>query len=284
VDFSNLNRRHKVGLFLAVAATGLSLLLEASAKQTAGILVLGIATAWLIGSLSSRTLGIVACLLACASGLVMAAKPVKEDLDRYRLASQQYESAVDQLRDAIAKAPTVTWDVFDPVSEARKRWPGFKDWDDARILKNLNDAQKFRAVFPDYSLLTQRIAVYDPQGRRGTIPLAQIEDVLKQGYKLYDGGKPGPTKTVDIPESAREWERPQPEGSDWVDVTASFPSEKSNEDILREFETRILRPKPSFSIMAAIRAHRMPFSIGAALTVSGLLACLWLSRRPRGSI
>ena len=46
-----LNRRHKTALFLTVLAAGFSLLLpEVSAKQTAGILLLGLAFAWVFGS------------------------------------------------------------------------------------------------------------------------------------------------------------------------------------------------------------------------------------------
>jgi hypothetical protein len=45
-----MNRRHKAGLFLVLVATGLSLFFEASAKQTAGIIVLGMAATWVVGS------------------------------------------------------------------------------------------------------------------------------------------------------------------------------------------------------------------------------------------
>jgi len=66
VSSFSLNRRHKAGLFLVLVATGLSLFFEASAKQTAGIVLLGVAATWLFGSVSLRTLGFTACSLACA--------------------------------------------------------------------------------------------------------------------------------------------------------------------------------------------------------------------------
>jgi len=43
-----------------LVATGICLLLEASARQTAGVALLAFAPAWLMGSLSARILGIVA--------------------------------------------------------------------------------------------------------------------------------------------------------------------------------------------------------------------------------
>lgn len=106
----NLNLRHKLGLFLAVVATGFTLLLEASAKQTAGVLLLGVAAAWLIGSLSARTLGIVGCLLVCTLGLFIAVLPVKVDWDTYQRTSREYDFAVSQLREAIAKSPATPHD------------------------------------------------------------------------------------------------------------------------------------------------------------------------------
>ena len=288
VRYMVLNRRHKAGLFLVLIATGLSLLFEASAKQTAGVVLLGLAATWLFGSLSLRTLGIIACLLACASGLFIAAYPVEADWERYQITFREYAFAVSQLRVAIANASTLTWDkVFDPVSEARKRWPRYRDLDEALILKGLNDPQRFRAAFPDYGGLPQQIVIYDPQGQRGLLPLTGVVDALEKGYKLlkYDRQGPGPIKTVNIPESARKWERPQPEGSDWVDVTALFAFEKSDEDILREFKTKILRPQPSFSIKATVASNRTRVVEGGSLLFFGMLGSVFLiwKRRKAGT-
>jgi uncharacterized membrane protein len=47
---AGLNRRHKVALFLTLLAAGASLVLNMSAKQTAGVVLLGLAFAWAFGS------------------------------------------------------------------------------------------------------------------------------------------------------------------------------------------------------------------------------------------
>ena len=65
---SSLNRRHKVGLFLVLVATGVCLFFEASAKQTAGVALLGIAFAWVLGSLSLLTLRFLCSIAAGAVG------------------------------------------------------------------------------------------------------------------------------------------------------------------------------------------------------------------------
>jgi hypothetical protein len=41
MTYPTLNRRHKVGLFLVLVASGISLFFEASEKQTAGIVLAG---------------------------------------------------------------------------------------------------------------------------------------------------------------------------------------------------------------------------------------------------
>src|SRR5579862_8383500 len=50
MPFPAINRRHKVGLFLVLAAAGASLLLEATAVQTVGVVLLGVAAAWGFGA------------------------------------------------------------------------------------------------------------------------------------------------------------------------------------------------------------------------------------------
>ena len=74
-----LNWGHKAGLFLTLIATSLGLLLELSAKQTAGIALLGVALAWLFGSVAVRTLGLTFLILISALGLYLAAAPLWRD-------------------------------------------------------------------------------------------------------------------------------------------------------------------------------------------------------------
>jgi hypothetical protein len=103
VSLSNLNRRHKVGLFLVVVATGLSLFFEASAKQTTGIALLGLAATWLLGSLSVRVLWLFSSLLSCAVGVALIVVPVLKDWNSLQVSAQNYDKAIADLRQAIAK-------------------------------------------------------------------------------------------------------------------------------------------------------------------------------------
>ena len=74
-----LNWRHKAGLFLTLVAVGCGLFLECSAKQAVGIALLGIAFAWLIGSLTPRAFSVTFAILICAVGLYVPVAPVWSD-------------------------------------------------------------------------------------------------------------------------------------------------------------------------------------------------------------
>ncbi len=113
----NLYRRHKAGLFLVLVATGLSLFFEASAKQTAGIVLLGVAATWLLGSLSLRTLGLASCSLACALGLFIAVFPLHQQWVSTIASAAEYDFALAEIRAAVARAPV--WEVVPPP-------PGYK--------------------------------------------------------------------------------------------------------------------------------------------------------------
>lgn len=97
----NLNSSHKAGLFLVLIAAGGSLLFEASAKQTAGVVLLGLAATWFFGSLAVRTLGLTFSLVACCVGLCLAILPIWKDWESYRVSAQQY--ALSGVREAIAR-------------------------------------------------------------------------------------------------------------------------------------------------------------------------------------
>ena len=96
-----LNWRHKAGLFLTLVAVGCGLFLECSAKQAVGIALLGIAFAWLIGTLTQRTLVVTYAILICAVGLYVAVDPVWSDWNSVRNSAAQYDSAIADLRAAI---------------------------------------------------------------------------------------------------------------------------------------------------------------------------------------
>jgi|GEM_PF-5304860 len=80
---SQLNRREKAGVFLVLVATGVSLLLNASARQATGIALLGIAATWLVGSVNLRTLRAISAL-ACLAALGILIPVAWSDWRAYR--------------------------------------------------------------------------------------------------------------------------------------------------------------------------------------------------------
>ncbi len=116
----SLNRRHKAGLLLILVATGLSLFLEASAKQTAGIALIGLAATWFFGSVGPRTLGLILCSMACCVGLYLAVVPIWKDWESYQTAAQEYDSAIGAIREAAAKAGL--WDIVPPDKNAAPKY------------------------------------------------------------------------------------------------------------------------------------------------------------------
>jgi len=104
IAYPTLNRRHKIGLFLLLVAAGISLFLEASAKQTTGIVLLGLAATWLLGTISVRLLWLLSSLLVCLVGILVAGKPVVDDWKSFREPVQSYDRAVADLREAVTKS------------------------------------------------------------------------------------------------------------------------------------------------------------------------------------
>jgi len=98
---TSLNRRHKAGLLLVLAATGVGLLLDASAKQTMGIVLLGLAATWFVGSVAVRTLGIILSVMTFCVGLYLVAMPVWNERESVRSAAQEYDAALAAIREAV---------------------------------------------------------------------------------------------------------------------------------------------------------------------------------------
>lgn len=123
----SLNRRHKAGLFLVLVATGLSLFFEASAKQTAGILLLGLAATWFLGSVLSRTLGLIilASTASCAGLYLML--PVWGEREFFYVQAAEYDQALLGIREAVAKA--VVWDIDPPEKTPKKGPKAQKPWE-----------------------------------------------------------------------------------------------------------------------------------------------------------
>lgn len=94
----SLNRRHKAGLFLVLVAAGLSLFFEASAKQTAGIILLGLAAMWFFGSVRPGTLGLILASTGCCVGLYFVIAPVWKEHQLYRTRVQAYDQVLSDIR------------------------------------------------------------------------------------------------------------------------------------------------------------------------------------------
>ena len=93
----------------------------------------------------------------------------------------------------------------------------------------------------------------------------------------------GLVRTVKIPESAKEWMRPEakPKG-DWFVQNAPeqrvFPNTMSDAEIVQFFRSSVLLPRPTFSLRPAVHAHAWSVFGGLALFASGLSILVWMLR------
>jgi hypothetical protein len=117
-----LNRRHKAALFLTLVAVGVSLVLAAGAKQTAGVALLGAAFAWAFGS-NSRIVH----WLFVASGSALLVAPIGFDWYTNRHTAEFYERQVAAFEGRIpelAKQYPHKKTAKDPQTGARMGWNG----------------------------------------------------------------------------------------------------------------------------------------------------------------
>src|SRR5712664_2313029 len=200
-----LNRRHQAGLFLVLVATGLSLFFEASTKQTAGIIVLGLAGTWFIGSVALRTLGVILSLMTFCIGFYIAVLPIWNERESVLIEAQEYDSAVAEIRGAIAKSPI--WEIGDGpetlpadfFERQGKKKSSQKPWERyAELAKKrggtkpsgTGDEVQFKSpttgavqvVPPEhwdealkrgYTPTTHRV-MYSPEGQQGMVPNEQV--------------------------------------------------------------------------------------------------------------
>jgi hypothetical protein len=274
VPYPVLNKRHKIGLFLVIVTAGLSLLLEASTRQTAGVILLGLAATWLVGSMALRTFGYVVSALVFTAGLYVAAFPVWLDWNVYHDRVHDYESAITDLRVAVAKSRPLQIIKSEPLPPLPK---GFTLDSQPPVPRKLRP-QMGQYTAADIDERTVEIP--------GTVfQWERAEDLSKQRQpvQLQQSGLSQPdTDPVDMSKA--------------IPIVKSFPADMSDEEILHEFETKYL-VRPSFSIWASVKsnrqtsfpgatfygANRVTSLTGAALAVCGLLGLAWLSwsnRRP----
>lgn len=286
-----LSRRHQAGLFLVLVATGISLFLEASAKQTAGIALIGLAGTWLVGSLSVRALGILFPLTLFGLGVCLAALPVWADWKAYSESLGQYALAIEDLRLAIAEGAKEDWfaqnapgqptDRFDFVAHPTLGKLGFP--------KNMPYEERNKAIdkleksAPKEKIWKAEVTGQTAVGRWIYEPSLKWETVWPPNYfkgtatRVPDGWMDvSTTKTIDIPESTRKWRRP-----DVSESGAEFPIETPDETILRSIERDFLLPRPTFSMGASLRLHLAHVLAGFILAAAGFTGSGW---RIRGAL
>jgi hypothetical protein len=195
----------------------------------------------------------------------------------------------------------------------RAKYPGAYD-----DLSDDDLARKTLAKYPQYSDLLPpgygrvTLDLSKSQPIKG-LPNGAIVRPLKPARKQQDQWEIVKSeRIVELPASAKKWERRFPvadvsvtndfivdekntlpvgatgdmqrdEAGQFVVLSkVPFPSDKSGSEIMQYFQTKILRPRPVFSLRAALHAEIRPVSIGLALFVAGAFGCIWLAwTRPR---
>lgn len=271
----NLNRRHKAGLFVVLVATSLSVFFEASARQTAGIVFLGVAATWLFGSVSLRVLGFRFSSLACVVGLCVAIFPILNERHSYLVASAEYDSVLVEIRAEI-RAALATKEI--EIEGTVFQVPA--DYTDEQIRAHILNLKKTKPeIFAKNG------------GWKNSRPLsaqeiARMPKAERQGAAQAQTGFETQWRHVRVPISAQYWFTDNPyswryEGGIHL---IPFPAGASETAIMSAFQTKYLVPRPTFSIADAIRSHRMPFLGGVVLVGAGLLGfagMLWTDRRSK---
>ncbi|HWZ42544.1 MAG TPA: hypothetical protein VNW97_03670 [Candidatus Saccharimonadales bacterium] len=269
----SLNWRHKAGLFLTVAATGFSLFLELSVKQTAGIAILGISFAWLFGGLSIRMFSLIAFASISIFGPYMAIAPIWGEWKSVKESVAEYDSAIAAITAAVNS-------VDDQVVNLAQD-PNF-----AKLA--IADQRKALATYDsefgkaDDNVISQFVEAHQRAARHGPRSATNLAvPPPPPGYVLL--------RSVEIPNDIlQKWLRPDVTKRQvyFSDLGAKrvfdFPSAMSHLDIMREFET-ILRPRPVFSLVSALKSHAWHLLADIALLAVGLVGCVWNIFRNRKS-
>jgi hypothetical protein len=259
-----------------VAGAGLSLILDASAKQTTGFVLLGLACTWLLAGLSQRTLRLMGSLLFIVGGLSLTVVPLLIDWNSFRASLKNYVGAIADLRETIPKA------VLAPSSTRTSEQPLWEDY--AESAPSSEKAAQDRHDYLPADFFDKPFAEQSTylSGVDADFVKATLSD--QQAYVQYL--RQSSTKTVQIPESTQRWERTGETHGEWLyevvgadSVTAmTFPAKMTNEEIVRSVQADELRARPTFSLWRAVRSHEGTSLGGLLLTAIGIVGITWISR------
>lgn len=241
----SLNRRHRAGLLLTLTAVGASLLLDASAKQTAGLVLLGLAAAWFVGSVGLRTLGVIFSSITCCVGLYIAGSPIWNERNSVLAAAQEYDVAVAEIRNAVVTIPA---NDVTPDSEV------ISDEDVLRE-KPRPPAQAKKSPKTEHSFPV-------PPGAVLVRPV-QIPEIARKW------ARPNPSDIIVTDYGVSEF---------------GFPVEMSEQDIIRKIQADDLLPRPTFSLKDSIASHPIACLGGGSLSLLGLLGLaflIWQARKAK---
>ncbi len=309
MNIPSLNRRHKFGLFLVLVATGFSLLLEASARQTAGVILLGVAATWLIGSSSVRALWAFSSLLACSVGIFVAGKPILDGWESSCASVKSFDHGVADLREAVVLAKK--WKPVDYDALAKQTGaisstrtpplpPGYTlDQPEPSSLQAPARTQNFTDIHPLPGLVD-----YDSKAKKWmpVIDFSAYETADNKQKDWFERNAP-PRRgqytaadidrgtTIAIPTSTQAWERSNFRGEESpnqkrdtpdtlpedffsapIATTLIFPSGVDEEELISTIQNQLLQPRPHFSMRACISSNTLSSLVGLAIVVAGLFS------------
>jgi hypothetical protein len=299
MTYPTLNRRHKVGLFLVLVAAGISLFFEASEKQTTGIILLGLAATWLVGTLSVRLLWLLSSFLGCLVAIIVGGKPVVDDSRSFQESVQSYERAVADLRAAVVKSRPLYVVKTEPLPRRSNESTGTTPAVDYDALAKKYGAISSSSPTIDWSNYDGTMTVFDynPRAKKwniaaapGWVPVEEPKAEAKKSPK-QSALPPLPSGytldvTVEVPTTTVSWERPDlgllPPGATLVTGSVgtrlSFPSNVDEEELISTVKNQLLKPRPRFSLRACLISNLLPSIIGFVLLAAGLFSLGWCVR------
>jgi hypothetical protein len=281
VNYPSLNRRYKVGLFLVIVTTGLALFLDATLKQTAGIVLLGLAATWLVGSLSLRVLWAASSIVACGAGIVIGGKPILDNWQNYRVSAQDHKQAVADLRAAVASSePEIDSGKYTVESPAQKS----PDW----FERNAPKVQSPSAPSPkrantgvfgkDEPLPAGAVEVRDQPSTEGTLVFDdgkwRFSDWRDVGRSYRTTKVPGTVAKVERPCAELPTDDPPPQvnpANCFVVERVSFAADKKTEEVISTLVDQLLEVQPTFSIWESfVSRNRGSSIVGVGFLLAGI--------------